>query len=86
MYNNSRDIFHPNQKVGCGIYLTPNPEIMEQYAQIQSFINIGKKVKLGLMLRVKPDKIRCSSDNLDDWILNPTTDEIRPYRILLKFC
>ncbi len=40
----------------------------------------------GLMVRVKPDKIRCPSEIPDYWVLNPTTDEVRPYRILLKYC
>ena len=39
------------------------------------------------MLRVKPDVIRCCADcdyAKDYWVLNPTPDEIRPYRILYK--
>ena len=36
------------------------------------------------MLRVKPDKIRQCDEWPKEYILEPTTDEIRPYRILLK--
>ena len=36
------------------------------------------------MLRVKPDKIRIAQTNQDYWVLNGTSDEIRPYRILIK--
>ena len=36
------------------------------------------------MLRVKPDKIRIASTNQDYWVLNGNSDEIRPYRILIK--
>ena len=41
------------------------------------------------MVRVKPDSIRhcdnCEeSRELNYWVVNGTTDEIRPYRILYK--
>jgi hypothetical protein len=39
---------------------------------------------MGFMMRVKPDKIRYSNDNTDYWVFNGTTDEMKPYRILLK--
>lgn len=34
------------------------------------------------MCRVDPKKIRQPNDNF--WVLNPTQDEIKPYRILIK--
>ena len=37
-----------------------------------------------LMCRVKPSKIREPEKMPNCWILNPTPEEIRPYRILLK--
>ena len=36
------------------------------------------------MMRVKPDKIRSSKSAPKEWILDETTNEMRPYRILLK--
>ena len=48
---------------------------------------IEKKYISALMIRVKPDKIRCPNggdEAKESWILNSTDDEIRPYRILLK--
>ena len=39
---------------------------------------------MGFMMRVKPDKIRYPKEKKDYWVLNPTTDEMRPYRILVK--
>ena len=36
------------------------------------------------MCRVNPQKIRQPVDHENFWILNPTPDEIRPYRILFK--
>ena len=38
------------------------------------------------MVRVKPNAIRHCSDSGDYWVVNGTTDEIRPYRILYKKC
>ena len=83
------DSFHPGQKVGEGVYCTPKIEIADGYAGT-SEIN-GKCYKTVLMVRVKPEAIRncasCSGANNDDyWVVNGTTDEIRPYRILYKEC
>ena len=36
------------------------------------------------MVRVKPKAIRECKDSGDYWVVNGTTDEIRPYRILYK--
>ena len=36
------------------------------------------------MVRVKPKAIRCPKTMESYWIVNGTTDEIRPYRILYK--
>ena len=38
---------------------------------------------MGFMMRVKPDKIRISQSEPDYWVLNGTTDEMRPYRIMM---
>ena len=77
---NDDDIYHPGNKVGKGVCCSPNAEIIEPFSGL---IEIkGKKYKIGLMLRVKPDKIRCSKNQPNFWVLNP--QEIRPYRILLK--
>ena len=34
------------------------------------------------MVRVKPDKIRQCREQENFWVLNGTSDEVRPYRIL----
>ena len=40
---------------------------------------------MGLMLRVKPQRIRnCKCQKGEYWVLNGKSDEMRPYRILLK--
>ena len=81
-YNEDDDMYHPGKKVGNGVYCSPSPDVMDKYAGTAT-IN-GKRLKLGFMIRVKPDKIRTSKYQQDYWVLNGTTDEMRPYRILIK--
>ena len=81
IYEKKYDIYHPGNKVGQGVYCTPNPDIMDNYSKELIEID-GKYYKLGLMLRVKPDKIRWPSKEFNYWVLD--SDDIRPYRILLK--
>ena len=77
------DVRHPGQKVGKGVYCTPDINVAEGYAGQSSFVN-GKRYKMVFMMRVKPDKIRTSKESPKEWILDGTTNEMRPYRILLK--
>ena len=89
-YENYLDDNHPGsgQIIGKGVYCSPDPNVMEQYARGSSSsttIN-GKKYMMGFMMRVKPDKIRFSNQQKNYWVLNGTTDEMRPYRILVKEC
>ena len=77
------DLRHPGQKVGRGVYCSPNPQVLDQYAGIAT-TNNGKKYKMGFMMRVKPDRIRQASRNKDYWVLDGTVNEMRPYRILVK--
>ena len=70
------------KKCGDGVCLFQNPEYAENSAGI---INVcGYQIKVILMCRVNPKKIRQPVNFKDCWILNPTPDEIRPYRILIK--
>ena len=77
-----------SQTVGVGIYCSPNPDVMREYASYasQKANCNGKNYLMGFMMRVKPDKIRISANINDYWVLNPTTDEMRPYRIMVKEC
>ena len=84
-YKQMRDVDdanHPGQKVGEGVYCSPNPNVLDQEGGV---VQVGgKKYKIGFMLRVRPEKIRIAKTNPDYWVLNGTSDEIRPYRILIK--
>ena len=57
---------------------------MDSYAKYSNTNIKGKNFKMGFMMRVKPDKIRISQSKPDYWVLNGTTDEMRPYRIMIK--
>ena len=84
-YKQMRDVEdsnHPGQKVGEGVYCSPNPNVLDQEGGVTQVGN--KRYKIGFMLRVRPEKIRIAKTNPDYWVLNGTSDEIRPYRILIK--
>ena len=89
-HKNCDDQFHPGNKVGEGVYCTPNIDTAEGYAGIAN-IN-GENYKTVLMVRVNPNALRhCDScpDSKEPnnyWVVNGTTNEIRPYRILFKKC
>ena len=81
-HRNCKDQFHEGNLVGEGVYCTPTISTADEYSGI-SEIN-GKQYKTVLMVRVKPDAIRGCKDSGDYWVVNGTTDEIRPYRILYR--
>ena len=75
-------IFSKNKTCGDGVCLFQDPKSAENSASI---INAsGYQIKVILMCRVNPQKIRQPENFQECWILNPTPDEIRPYRILIK--
>ena len=81
---NNPDVNHPGQKIGIGVYCTPNITTADGYAGTIE-VN-GYRYKVAFMLRVKPDKIRHSSGS-DYWVLNAgdgNFSEMRPYRFLIK--
>ena len=76
------DIFHSGRKVGRGVYCNPRIKVAESNADISE--NNGIKYKTVIMNRVKPNAIRKCDCTKDDWVIDGTPDEIRPYRILYK--
>jgi hypothetical protein len=75
-----------SQIIGEGVYCSPDPEVMEEYAgyATKKASANGKNYLMGFMMRVKPDKIRYSNSKNDYWVLDGTTNEMRPYRIMVK--
>ena len=82
VHSDCPDIFHPGKTVGDGVYCTPTISTAESYSGI-SEIN-GVKYATVLMVRVNPKAIRHCSDSGDYWVVDGTTNQIRPYRILYK--
>ena len=82
LYKNEKDIKNNNLECGDGICVFQNPKFAENGAGILDVL--GYRIKILLMCRVNPKKIRQPENYPDCWILNPTPDEIRPYRILIK--
>ena len=70
------------KKCGEGVLLFQNPKYAENYSSILNINN--NQIKILIMCRVNPNKIRKPDIFKDCWILNPNSDEIRPYRILIK--
>ena len=86
-HKDCEDYFHPGQKVGEGVYCTPRIDIAELYSGHSEFN--GKKYKTVIMTRVNPKArrhcINCETSRVNIyWVVNGTSDEIRPYRILYK--
>lgn len=75
-------IFSSN-KCGNGVILFQNPKFAENYASIIKISN-NEQIKVLIMCRVNPKKIRQPQTFKNFWILNSIKEEIRPYRILIK--
>ena len=85
-YENDDDERHPGKKIGRGVYCSPDPKVMEEYARNNKTSTCieGRCFIVGIMMRVRPDKIRYSKDKDNHWVLDGTFKEMRPYRILIK--
>lgn len=82
-FADEKDLRHPGKKCGKGVYLFQDPRTAE--CNGAHLVNIlGVTYKILLMCRVNPKKIRQPASSPYVWILQPTPDEIRPYRILVK--
>ena len=86
IYKDEEDIRNTNvikaSKCGEGICVFQNPKYAENYSGIIDLY--GYRLKIMLMCRVNPKKIRQPKNFPQCWILNPTSEEVRPYRILIK--
>jgi hypothetical protein len=73
---------HKGQSCGTGVYVTPKIEVAMGYA---GTITLGKKnYQLVIMVRVNPSKIREPTTQPDYWIVDGKSDQLRPYRLLIK--
>ena len=77
-----KNLRKPGQNCKSGAYFYKNPKFAENSSEI---INIGGfEYKIMFMCRVNPSKIMVPEKFKDCWILAPTPDEVRPYKILIK--
>ena len=81
-YVNVNNLRKPGNKCKSGAYFYKNPNYAENSSEI---IKIGGfEYKIMFMCRVKPSRINQPENFKDCWILSPTPDEVRPYKILVK--
>ena len=77
-----KNLRNPGCNCETGAYFYQNPNFAENSSEI---INIGgMQYKIMFMCRVNPKKIMQPENFKDCWILSPTPDEVRPYKILIK--
>ena len=67
------------KKVGVGIYVSPLVNTAEMYSEECD------NYKCMFMCRINPTKFRtCEDTNKEYWVVNPSEEDIRPYRLLIK--
>jgi len=77
--------FHFRNKVGKGVVCYPNFKTAELDYPVIINLNNNKEYKIIIMVRVRPDSIRCYFRfDEERWVVNNNDNEIRPYRILIK--
>lgn len=72
---------HQGQKVGRGVYCSPKMTEVENGGYDKKG---GGDYRVAFMCRVNPDKVRICSRRQDYWVVDGTSNEIRPYRLLIK--
>jgi hypothetical protein len=81
-YENIRD--DKMEEVGKGVYLTPDINIAENYA---NKIQLGERktnFQFIIMCRVNPNRIRQPKGFTNNWVINDSYEFLRPYRLLIK--
>lgn len=80
---NDEDSNHPGEKVGEGILCVFDPKYINEKAEEVEDLN-GIKYKVAFMLRVHPEKLRVPKNKPYYCVINGSSDELRPYRVLTK--
>ena len=86
-FQGARDSRHPGKLCNTGVYITPNLNVATQYAGVIPLG--GKNYRLVIMVRVNPSFIREPETQKGYWIVDGKSDQLRPYRLLIKeadFC
>jgi len=78
----NNDKRHPGKKCGNGVYITPNINVAHGYA---GFLPLGSKTyNIIIMVRVNTKYIREPENAQDYWIVDGDSNQLRPYRLLIK--
>ena len=81
-FQGAPDSRHPGKNCGTGVYITPDINVAFGYA---GMITLGKKnYKLVIMVRVNMEYVRIPTSQPNYWIIDGKTDQLRPYRLLIK--
>ena len=76
------DLRHPGEKVGIGVYVSPNLEVAKSYAgKIQKN---GKDYLCVIKVKVKKKAIRQCKCEEDYWVIPDNIKGIEPYEILYQ--
>lgn len=89
LFKNELNVEKNNNKYpycGEGVYLSPNIEDAAYFSDKAGLGFFTIKFQFAYMARVNPSKIRSPGGLPVEWILNGNTEEIRPYRLLIKIC
>lgn len=80
------DLNHPGKSLKTGAYFTPFIDYAEHYSSYRGtgFMHENKRYSLVFMCRVNPEKVQIRGRVNAEWICSGTSDEVRPYRILIK--
>jgi hypothetical protein len=85
-YNNIHsecdDVRHPGEKVGIGVYVSPNLEVAKSYAG--KILKNGKFYLCVVKVKVKKNAIRQCNCNKDYWIIPDNIKAIKPCELLYQ--
>ena len=81
-FSAARDSRHPGKICNTGVYITPHLNVATQYAGVIPLG--GKNYRLVIMVRVNPSFIREPETQKGYWIVDGKSDQLRPYRLLIK--
>jgi len=70
---------------GKGVYLAPEINSAEKYSNKFKLGGYKENIQFAIMARVNPHRIREPDIYPTNWVLNGSTDEIRQYRLLVKY-
>jgi len=70
---------------GKGVYFAPEIDVAEKYANKLKLGGYKENIQFAIMARVNPLRAREPDIYPTNWVLNGNTDEIRQYRLLVKY-